>query len=267
MKQTAVILGARGSMPMSGRQLIRYGGATTCVFLRLAGQIVVLDAGTGLMNLADVLEENEREIPVLLSHPHVDHLLGLALCPLVFDPSRRFDIYAARRGGLDAAAQLSALMSPPLWPVGPERLPAKFHFHDLSETFSIGELRVETMEGVHPGGVTLLRLSGGGRRVVFATDCTLTDALMPEVADFARDCDLLLIDGQYSEAEWPTRHTFGHSTWTAAARLGQASAAQRVRVIHHDPARTDRELDEAAAELRAIHPDCSFAWAGEEITL
>lgn len=267
MKETVVILGARGSMPMSGEQFIRYGGATTCVFLRLAGQSVVLDAGTGLLGLPDMLREDELEIPLLLSHPHIDHLLGLPMCPLVFDPSRRFEIYAASRDGLDAKAQLRGLMSPPLWPVSMEELPAAFRSRELPDTFSLGPVTVETMEGIHPGGVTLFRLTGGGKRVVFATDCTLTKELLPKLAEFAQDCDLLLMDGQYSEAEWPDRRSFGHSTWRLAAHLGRNCGAKRVRVIHHDPARTDRELDEAAPELTEIHPNCAFARAGEEITL
>ena len=94
-----------------------------------------------------------------------------------------------------------------------------------------------------------------------------TDGLLPRLADFARDCDLLLCDGQYSGAEWPSRSGFGHSTWTAAARLGSACGAKTVRVIHHDPAHTDDELDAAAEELHAIHPNCAFARAGEEVLL
>lgn len=267
MKQTVVILGARGSVPVSGERFVRYGCATTCVFLRLAGQPVVLDAGTGILNLPGVLRENEREIPLLLSHPHTDHLLGLPMCPLAFDPSRRFVLYARTRKGMDTAAQTARLISPPLWPVGLDTLPAEFQFRELPTAFSLGAVTVETMEGVHPGGVSLLRLTGGGKRVVFATDCTLTDALLPRLTDLARDCDLLLIDGQYSEVEWPARKTFGHSTWTAAAHLGAVCGAKRVRIIHHDPDRTDRELDGAAAELTEIHPDCAFAREGEEIAL
>ena len=103
--------------------------------------------------------------------------------------------------------------------------------------------------------------------MVFATDCTLTDSLLPALTDFARDCDLLLCDGQYSDAEWPARAGFGHSTWTSVARLGRDCGAKQVRVIHHDPAHTDALLDGAAEELRRIHPNCAFARAGEEVLL
>lgn len=269
MEQNAsvVILGARGSIPVSGRQFMAYGGATTCVLVRLGGQPVVLDSGTGLLSLPRFLGEGENHVPLLLSHAHADHLLGLPMCPLLSRPGFRMDVYAAPRGGLDAEGQVRALLSPPLWPVGPERLASPPVFHDLPARLELGAVTVETMEGVHPGGVSLFRLTGGGRRVVFATDCTLTDALLPALTEFARDCDLLLCDGQYSDDEWPARSGFGHSTWTSVTRLGAACGARRVRVIHHDPSHTDEQLEAAEEELRRIHPDCAFARAGEEVFL
>lgn len=264
---SVVILGARGSIPVSGRQFMAYGGATTCVLVRLGGQPVVLDAGTGLLSLPRFLGEGENHVPLLLSHPHADHLLGLPMCPLLSRPGFRMDLYAARRGGLDGEGQVRALLSPPLWPVGPECLTSPPVFHDLPGHMELGAVTVETMEGVHPGGVSLFRLTGGGRRVVFVTDCTLTEELLPALTDFARDCDLLLCDGQYSREEWPARSTFGHSTWQAAARLGAACGAGRVRVIHHDPGHTDEQLEAAGRELAAIHPDCGFGREGEEVLL
>jgi len=267
MKDAVLILGARGSVPVHLSTCLRYGGTTTCVLVRLAGQSVVLDAGTGILALNDVLPEGERDLPLLVSHPHVDHLLGLPMCAPVFDPQQRFRVYAAPHGGLDARAQLCALLSPPLWPVGPEQLPARIDFHTIDGSFTLGPVQVDVMEGVHPGGVTLFRLSASGKRVVFVTDCTLTDDLLPSLTEFARDCDLLLCDGQYSDKEWPARSVFGHSTWTAAARLGAACGAKRVRIIHHDPDRTDDMLDQFTPQLLSIHKNCAFARAGEEIPL
>ena len=268
MRQGAsvTILGARGSVPVSGGAFQRYGGATTCVLVRLAGQAVLLDAGTGLLDVPP-LPEGECRIPLLLSHPHADHLLGLPMCPLLSRGDLQMEIYAARRNGLDAEAQVRALMAPPLWPIGPEKLLSQPVFRDLPARLELGDVTVDTMGGVHPGGVSLLRLTGGGRRVVFATDCTLTDGRLPTLTEFARDCDLLLCDGQYSDAEWPTRAGYGHSAWTAVARLGRDCGAGQVRVIHHDPSHTDALLDGAAEELRRIHPNCAFARAGEEVLL
>ena len=264
---SVTILGARGSIPVSGPDFLQYGGATTCVLVRLAGQPVVLDAGTGLLSLPPLLGEDERHLPVLLSHPHADHLLGLPMCPLTLLPDYQRDLYVAPRGGLNAAQQIRALMSPPLWPVGLERFASPPACYDLPSHLVLGPVTVDCMEGVHPGGVSLLRLTGGGKTVVFVTDCTITDHLLPKLTSFAHNCDLLLCDGQYSDAEWPSRSSFGHSTWTAAAKLGSACGAKTVRIIHHDPSHTDRFLDAAAEELIAIYPNCTFARAGETILL
>lgn len=267
MNTNVVILGTRGSVPVSGEAFLRYGGATTCIFLRFGSQAIVLDCGTGMMGLPKYLQEDDRQITVLLSHPHVDHLLGLPMCPVVFDPGKKIDIYGAVRNKLDVRQQICTLLAPPLWPVGPAQFPAEITFRDLPQSLVLGDVTVETMPGAHPGGVSLFRITGGGKSVVCMTDCTVTEQNLPKLAEFAKDCDLLLCDGQYSAREWPGRKHFGHSTWEAAARLGAASGAKMVRIIHHDPLRRDDQLDQAARELTAIHPCCTFARAEEEISL
>ena len=158
-------------------------------------------------------------------------------------------------------------MSPPLWPITPDAMGAKLRFCSLGKTLQLGDVIVDAMDGVHPGGVTLLRIRGGGKSVIFASDCTLTDELFPALTEFSCGCDLLLCDGQYSDTEWVQRADFGHSRWTDAARLGAASGAKAVRIIHHDPDHTDEILDRAEDEIRAICPVSTFAYDGEEINL
>ena len=267
MKSQLVILGTRGSVPVSGEAFLRYGGETTCVLLQLAEQTIVLDAGTGMLALPSYLEKENRQITLLLSHAHADHLLGLPMSACVFDPENRIIIYGADRDSRTVREQVCALLAPPLWPVGPEQLPADITFHSLPETMTLGTVTVDTMDGIHPGGVSLFRITGAGKRIIFATDCTLSPSFMPRLTEFAKDCDLLLCDGQYSPEEWAGKSGFGHSTWTAAAELGAACGAKQVRIIHHDPCRTDEALDAAGAELNAIHPRCQFARAGERIIL
>ena len=267
MEASVVILGTRGSVPVSGEAFLRYGGATTCVFLRFGDQNIVLDCGTGMMELPKFLHKDTRQITVLLSHPHADHLLGLPLCPVVFDSEKQIDIYGAVRKGMDVRQQVCTFLAPPLWPVGPDMFPAEITFRELPERLQLGGVTVEVMDGEHPGGVSLFRLTCGGKSLVFMTDCTVTKENLPVLAEFARDCDLLLCDGQYSRQEWQGREHFGHSTWVAAAQLGAACEAKQVRIIHHDPFRTDAQLDSAAQELTEIHSNCAFARSGEEIFL
>ena len=266
MTDCAIILGARGSVPVSGPEYARYGGATTCVLVRLGGETVLLDAGTGLMALPEAAMELP-ELPLLLTHAHADHLLGLSVCPYAMRRGRRLDIYLKERGGMDGRTQVARLFSPPIWPVEPEQLPAEIRFHTMDRSLTIGNIRIDTLEGKHPGGVSLLKLTGGGKSVAFMTDCTFSEGDLPKYARFARGCDLLLADGQYSPEEWEEHKDFGHSTWPMAARLAEECGAGTVRFIHHDPFRTDAMLDAAAEQLASDHPNCAFAREGEEILL
>ncbi len=266
MENTVTLLGVRGSIPVSGEAFLRYGGSTTSILIELADTPVLVDAGTGLLNLPHRLFE-QKELTLLLSHPHADHLIGLPLCPYLFNSEASLHLYAAEHEGRSADEQVRALFAPPLWPVGPEELPCAIRIHTLTAPIQVGDVQVDFMEGLHPGGVTLFRVSGGGNSVAVITDCTITAELMPKLAEFSRDCDLLLCDGQYSSKEWETHSTFGHNTWEYAAMLGREAGAKEIRVIHHDPVHTDDFLDDHAHELLGIHPRCSFGREGEVIKL
>ena len=260
------ILGTRGSVPVSDPAFARYGGGTTCVLVHLSGTDIVLDAGTGILRLpAEVLAR--PELSLLLTHAHLDHMIGFSMCPYMMRSGNTLDIYAAKQNGLPISEVLEGLYAPPIWPVRPSRLAAALRYHEVAPEFRIGGVTIRSMDGVHPGGVKLFRLSGGGKSVVFATDCTMTDSLYPQVAAFAEGCDLLLCDGQYSEEEFALRSGFGHTPWKTAAKLGADCGAALTRIIHHDPTHTDDVLDAAASVLHAVNSACEFARENEVISL
>ena len=260
------ILGARGSIPVSGPAFARYGGATTCVLAESDGQFVAIDAGTGLCALPPAALAAPA-LCLILTHTHADHLIGLGMCPYLARPGARLTICMADRSAAEIRDDLSRLFSPPLWPVTLSEMAAEVVFASLSPAQRIGPFRVDTMPGVHPGGVSVVRLRAEGRSMVMATDCTITDGLCPALEDFSRGCDLLLCDGQYSPDEWPARQGFGHNTWIRAASFGRDCAARSVRIIHHDPAHTDDILDEAERQAAAVCPRCALAREGEVIDL
>ena len=261
------LLGTRGSIPRAGADFALFGGDTTCVQVELAGEFILLDAGTGLMNCVLPPAAWHRPIPLLLSHFHTDHLLGLTLSPLLMEAGNHIHIYAKGRDTAETEALFDRVFSPPLWPVHLDQLPAQVVCRRLPERLLLGSVTVETAAGSHPDGVTLIKLRGNGRTVVFIPDCTITDGIFPALAEFARECDLLLCDGQYSDEEWIRRSSFGHSTWNRAVQLALACGAKRLRIIHHDPFHTDRMLAEAHRELAARHPGFGFALAKEVIEL
>ena len=260
------ILGARGSLPVSGRDYLYYGGSTACVLLCLAGETILLDAGTGIRNLPEDVLRLSR-ISLLLSHCHADHIIGLPMCPYLAQSGGRLDIYAVRRDGLDCGDQVTRLFSPPLWPVTPEQMPAETAYHIIQDVFEIGDVRIDVMEGCHPGGVSLFRLTGNGKRVVYMSDTVINKETLPGLAAFAKGCDLLLCDGQYSEEEFQKRSHFGHSSWEAAAELGRFCHAKKLLVIHHDPAHTDDLLGKAEKDMLNSYPDYGFAREGMVVQL
>ena len=132
---------------------------------------------------------------------------------------------------------------------------------------ALGAMQVVSLEGHHPGGVSLLRFQAGEKRVAVLLDCTLEGPWRETLLDFARDVDLLLCDGQYSPQEWPSHSHFGHSSWTQAAQFARDCGAKRLRVLHHDPNRSDEDLQKAQKELQEMHPDAAFAYSGEELLI
>lgn len=243
------ILGCRGSMPRSGDGYARFGGETTCFLLQCGEETLLVDGGTGILNLSPE-QLPEKHASLLLTHTHSDHISGLPLAPILLSPGFRIDIYGAEREGLSVSEQLRQGFSPPLWPVGLTELPSKADFHDLPERLDLGRFIVESIAGDHPGGVSHLRIEAEGFRTVIMTDCTVRAENREALIRFASGADLLFIDGQYTDEEYAARPDFGHSSMTEAARLGLDAGCRRVCLVHHDPFRTDTELAECAGGLR-----------------
>lgn len=260
------ILGCRGSMPVCGDAYRHYGGATLSILIKHSSGTVILDAGTGLMHLSHQLR-NTDSVSLLLTHAHFDHIAGLAMFPDAFRKDFRVNVYGVDRVGLSVREQIEALMSPPLWPVGPTQLPAKFTFHPMETSFTAEGFEIDTMEGNHPGGISVFRLTSCGKRIVLMTDCTITEQNRAALLSFTRNCDLLLCDGQYSDEEWPTRSVFGHNTWNEAARFARDCGAKCTRILHHDPMHTDEILNTANTQVSQICPTCRLAFDREELFL
>lgn len=327
INDSVILLGTRGSCPVSGDKFHKYGGATLSVLVRLGGRPLLIDCGTGMLSLKKNLSSNEKRLPVLISHAHLDHILGLAASSFMFESGNSLDIYGKTITGVvgnnanagsadsnsnatggDIATQIGTLFSRPLWPVGLNVFPAKTIFHEIKiNNFNNGDsgnassavaggvmlnapegFSVRVLEGNHPGGVCVFRIEGAGgisetqgapKSLVYCSDCTLDDATFAQLKDFAKDCDLLICDGQYSESEWLGYKDFGHSTWNTAVQLAKDCGAKRLRIVHHSPYRTDAELDAFQEVMSAMcekyraeagSPDLydfSFGYDGEEIIL
>ena len=252
------VLGCRGSMPMPGPETAEFGGNSSCYRVEAAGETLYLDAGTGLA------WENPAEGPVriLLSHCHLDHVLGLPMFPGICRPEGQVEIYGPADGGMGPAEQLARFISPPLWPLGLEGYPAEVRFPELKLPGEIGPFRISAMESNHPGRCLIYRVEAEGRSLVYATDFEHSEGKSRELAAFAEGADLILYDGQYTEEEYARRRGYGHSTPEAGLRLLAESGVRQLVLVHHDPWHSDAIL-RAWEEEKGVH----FAREGETFRL
>ncbi|HUP71485.1 MAG TPA: MBL fold metallo-hydrolase [Acidimicrobiales bacterium] len=262
------ICGARGSTPAVGADFNHVGGHTSCVAI---GQgdgppTLVLDAGTGLRNLTGVLAGAPFRGTILLSHLHWDHTHGLPFFAAGDRPDASTHLYLPEQG-VEPGELLARTMSPPHFPIGPHQLRGEWTFGVIDRgAYRFEGFDVLVREIPHKGGKTLgFRVSDGARSLAYLSDHAPQDrgagrrgvgALHDDALDLARDVDVLVHDAQYTAEELPTRGSFGHAAYEYSLELAAAAGARRVLLFHHDPSRTDPEVEAIlhAARRRAAAP-------------
>jgi len=93
-----VFWGTRGSLASPGPETVRYGGNTVCVEVRAAAEhVLVLDGGSGIRRLGASLPPETNRVDVLLSHLHMDHIVGLGFFDALYRPGLEVHIWDRRR--------------------------------------------------------------------------------------------------------------------------------------------------------------------------
>ena len=252
------IWGARGSIPVSGPEYLRYGGDTTCLEVRGSGEPLLIDAGTGIRRAGNRLHTGRaRRIHLLFTHAHWDHVIGFPFFRPLYARGVRIDIYGCLEAQASVREILSRAMSAPGFPVDLGEVAADLVFHEAcGERFEAGGLEVSTIPLSHPNGGVGYGVSDGARRLVFLTDNELAlvhpgGRVAAEYARFAAGADLLLHDGELTAEEYRTRRGWGHSTWEDALGLALDARVRRFGVWHHNMRRDDDAIDRIVGECRA----------------
>ena len=252
------IWGARGSIPVSGPEYLRYGGDTTCLELRGPGEPLLIDAGTGIRRAGDRLDAQQvRRIHLLFTHAHWDHVLGFPFFRPLYTPGVRIEIYGCLEAQNSVREMLGRAMSPPGFPVDLGDVAAELVFHEPCRGhFEAGGCTVTTIPLSHPNGGVGYRIEEGNRSVVFLTDNELGSVIpggrtRAEYACFTAGADLLLHDGELTAEEYRTRRGWGHSTWEDALGLALDAGVRRFGVWHHNMQRDDDAIDKIIGECRA----------------
>ena len=259
------VWGCRGSVAAPGPDTVKYGGNTSCVEVRLAsGHALVLDAGTGMRPLGVEMERDlPRELHIMLTHLHMDHLQGLGFFRPLFSPGLDITIWGPTSPVQHLAERIAMYLSPPLFPVRLEDVPSHITFRDApEEAVTIGSATVRAAKVTHQGPTVGYRIEEAGRVFVYVPDhepslgadlATLPAAWMSG-HDIARDADVLLHDGQYRDHEYGAHVGWGHSSIGDAMAFADQAAVEKLVLFHHDPYHTDAELEELLAEAHAKWP-------------
>ena len=259
------IWGCRGSLPTPGPSTVRYGGNTSCLEVLLEnGTVLVLDAGTGIRPLGvELLERGVRNIHILLTHLHLDHLEGLRYFAPLFDERAKLEIWGPRSPLFSLRQRIVRSFSPPLFPIDVRRVPAQVGFHDVPRhpwTIDGAVLSAELV--AHPGPTLGFRVESGTSSVAYLPDHepALGGPIAHRSRDWvsgsslAEDADVLLHDAQFSEGEYDERIGWGHSSVGDAVAFARSSGARRLLLFHHDPSHSDDVLEQMQAQARDIAP-------------
>ncbi|HEX7320476.1 MAG TPA: MBL fold metallo-hydrolase [bacterium] len=263
------LYGARGSIPVSGRGYVKYGGNTTCLYVENdAGDPVVIDAGSGIREVGGQLIKNKKqEIILLFTHYHWDHIQGFPFFGPAYFKNTTLFIYGPSMEA-DVRKALSYQMTRPYFPtISISDMPARFDFKQLKNKVRVGSLLVETITNNHPNFTKGLKFTENGKCLVFLTDNEIMHGNIKgrfrKFADFVKKADVLIHDAQYTDEIYKTKIGWGHSTFSQVMQLAQESSVKHVVFTHHDPFSNDEFIDDIVATCSRAYPQLKIEAARE----
>ncbi|MEM7403649.1 MAG: MBL fold metallo-hydrolase [Pseudomonadota bacterium] len=266
--------GVRGSYPAPFTTHMAYGGNTPCVEVRLGNELIIFDAGTGIIPLGNALmgQSEIRHIHIVLSHYHWDHIQGMPYFVPAFVPGWRISIYGPAENPEKLADQISQQMKAPYFPVEVETWLADISYHTPhNRPFDIGPATLQAFPVHHPGTTYGYRLEFNGRSVVYAPDNELQfisqsiddrkaefdeeeKALLEAMKEeqrlkgihFMAGADMVIHDAQYTPEDYTRKRGWGHSCYIDTINSAIDANTDCLYLFSHDPNYNDLTLDEIA---------------------
>lgn len=259
--------GVRGSTPAPGAAFLRYGGNTSCVAISHGDEPphLLLDAGTGLSAVTELLGVAPFDGSILLGHLHWDHTHGMPFFAGGTAAGSRVAVHIPEQGE-SAEAVLERAVSPPHFPVVPSELGPGWSFTGLPEGLHTVEgFDVLAREIPHKGGRTFgYRVEFGGCSLAYLSDHSPTSAgpgpdglgeRHEAALALAEGVDVLIHDSQHLQAQFPDVAFLGHASVEYAVELAREAGAKAYVVFHHDPQRTDDQIDKLLEHARTLAGD------------
>ncbi len=296
------IWGTRGSYPVARAEMLRYGGNTTCVEVRVGETCIILDAGSGIRLLGEALINGivppAAHFHLLISHTHWDHILGFPFFAPIYHAHTRLTVYGLQRTRSSLRMTIDNALRVPLLPTGLESISAHIDFREITDDtcFDLGpDVLVTTARANHPyralgyriespeGILTFVPDTGPFHTILFdeefivwkgvppvlsAREQTTLAHMQQAMIALARNADWLIYDAQFTTSQYVQSPHWGHSTPAQALEIGHAAGVHELLLFHHDPHRTDTELDIIEATQQALAPpglQVRIAYEGMEL--
>ena len=264
--------------PTPGPDTASYGGNTSCVEVRVGGQVLILDAGSGIRRLGQSLLREFRDRPLkitlLVSHTHWDHIQGFPFFLPAYSPRVNVRIMGNSGAVHGLRGALFEQMQSAFFPVGLSQMASHVTFEEIHDAqFQIGAVKVRTIFANHPGICVGFRLSTPGGDIVYLPDHEAYERNERErqkaagesahnaldyarsqdekIVEFMRGADVVIADSQYDEAEYPSRRGWGHTCADDTVHLAVRAGAKQLFLFHHDPDHHDTKIAEMVKRAKA----------------
>ncbi|MEI6871135.1 MAG: MBL fold metallo-hydrolase [Verrucomicrobiota bacterium] len=261
--------GVRGSIPTPGPRTSFYGGNTSCVELEAEGQVIILDAGSGIRSLGNSLmaraaaSKKPLDIHLLISHTHWDHIQGLPFFVPAYVPTNHLRVVGYKAVCHHLSEVLARQMDPAYFPISMEDMPSHPEVQEVDDHFECGPVKVEAFFTNHPGRCAGFRFETSAGSIVYISDNELnhegqathlpketTEHMYQRIVNTIKGARILIHDAQYTLAEYGSKVGWGHSAFEDVIEMAAAGDVEHLYLFHHDPMRSDEEINQIVQKCR-----------------